>query len=94
MPAQTSHAVVPTPHASRYLQQLCKHWAHKAQATFTPAAGRVVFETWQVELAATDETLSVTLTATEDADTGRLRQVVADHLQRFAAKEALVFNWR
>src|SRR6185437_8958296 len=34
---------VPTTHASRYLQQLCKHWAHKLDVSFTPEAGHVVF---------------------------------------------------
>lgn len=30
----TSHADVVTEHASRYLQQLCKHWAHKFPVEF------------------------------------------------------------
>ena len=37
-----STAVVPTASASRYLQQLCKHWQHNLQVEFTAAraAGR------------------------------------------------------
>ncbi|TIT63197.1 MAG: DUF2218 domain-containing protein, partial [Mesorhizobium sp.] len=35
----TSHANVTTAHASRYLQQLCKHWAHKFPVEFDPNHG-------------------------------------------------------
>jgi uncharacterized protein len=39
----TSTARVPTESASRYLQQLCKHWSHNLQVEFTPEAGTVIF---------------------------------------------------
>lgn len=31
-----SEARIPTASASKYLQQLCKHWSHKFQVEFTP----------------------------------------------------------
>ena len=31
-------ANVPTTHASKYLQQLCKHWQHNLAVEFTPEA--------------------------------------------------------
>ena len=34
---------VPTPKASRYLQQLCKHWSHNLAVEFTAETGKVVF---------------------------------------------------
>ena len=36
-------AAVPTTHGSRYLQQLCKHWAHNLAVAFTPDHGTVTF---------------------------------------------------
>ena len=42
MPA--SHAIVPTAAASRYLQQLCKHWSHKFAVEFTPEHGTIPFD--------------------------------------------------
>lgn len=36
-------AAIPTAEASRYLQQLCKHWSHKLDVSFTPNDGRVLF---------------------------------------------------
>ena len=44
MPAEcTATAVVPTASASRYLQQLCKHWSHNMAVEFDETNGRVVF---------------------------------------------------
>lgn len=39
----SAHALVPTDSASKYLQQLCKHWQHNLQVEFTPENGTVVF---------------------------------------------------
>ena len=38
-----STASVPTAHASRYLQQLCKHWSHNLAVEFDEARGTVTF---------------------------------------------------
>ena len=38
-----SETRVPTASASRYLQQLCKHWSHKFTVEFTPEQGRIPF---------------------------------------------------
>ena len=38
-----SHATITTTSASRYLQQLCKHWQHNLTVDFTPEAGTVIF---------------------------------------------------
>ena len=39
----TSSARVPTSKASRYLQQLCKHWSHNLAVEFNEQKGGVVF---------------------------------------------------
>src|SRR3546814_9086819 len=36
-------ARVPTAQASKYLQQLCKHWQHNLAVEFTPDHGTVTF---------------------------------------------------
>lgn len=36
-----SRAVIATPHASRYLQQLCKHWSHKFETEAGPTNARI-----------------------------------------------------
>jgi hypothetical protein len=41
------------------------------------------------------ESLDLVLTVPEGEDTGRMREVVASHLDRFAFREApLTFDWR
>jgi hypothetical protein len=88
-----SSCSVPTTQASRYLQQLCKHWTHKFEVEFDKAQGRIVMpEDRVVELAATPATLEITLTAPE-ATTAHMRHIVDSHIVRFAFREELVFNW-
>ncbi|PWK59442.1 DUF2218 domain-containing protein [Aminobacter sp. AP02] len=87
-----SKAVVTTKHASRYLQQLCKHWGHKFKVEFSPVEGHIdLGEGRLVDLSANDSALIVDLDA---ADVPRLEQVVADHIVRFAFREELHFEWK
>lgn len=88
-------ARVPTGSASKYLQQLCKHWSHKLEVSFTPDHGTVRFPDSLVTLAAEDEALVVTVEAAEDETAQRMKDVVARHLDRFAFREApLPFDWK
>lgn len=98
-------ASVPTTHASKYLQQLCKHWQHNLSVEFTPEHGTVVFPRdargadWPGDgLATMDaraETLEVRIDASADAQLEGLKGVLARHLDRFAFREApLAFDWR
>lgn len=93
MPA--SRAVVPTASASRYLQQLCKHWGHKFEVSFDPQAGKVALPFGPVELSASDDALEVTCRIDGEGDLARMQQVVVDHLNRFAHREGeLQFDWQ
>lgn len=88
-----STARAPTAFASRYLQQLCKHWAHKFQVTHDPAAGHIDFGGPTCALAADDQGLTVRITAPAD-ELDRWERVVAVHVNRFAHKEGeLPFDW-
>jgi hypothetical protein len=91
-----SVARVPTGSASRYLQQLAKHWSHKMAVTFTTEEGTITFPNGAVLVMRADsETLDVVLTVPDGEDDGRMREVVASHLDRFAFREApLTFDWR
>ena len=42
-----ARATIPTVSASRYLQQLCKHWSHKFAVNFTPQHGTIPFHSQQ-----------------------------------------------
>jgi hypothetical protein len=98
-------AMVPTAHASRYLQQLCKHWQHNLQVEFTPLHGTVTFPRnargadWPGDglavLDAHDTALEVRIDASAEAQLEALKGVLASHLDRFAFREApLAFDWQ
>jgi hypothetical protein len=98
-------AAVPTAHGSRYLQQLCKHWAHNLAVEFTPDRGTVTFPKdvrgadypgdALVTFDARDTALEVRIDASSPEQRDNLKGVVARHLDRFAFREApLTFDWR
>lgn len=98
-------AAVPTAHASKYLQQLCKHWQHNLQVEFTPDHGTVTFPKdargadWPgdglVTFDAGPDALSVRIDASVGEQLEGLQGAVARHLDRFAFREApLAFDWR
>ncbi|WP_419808429.1 DUF2218 domain-containing protein [Sphingomonas sp.] len=91
-----SVARVPTQSASRYLQQLAKHWSHKMTVVFSEEEGTIDFPNGaRLAMRADSETLDVELTVPETEDAGRMREVVSSHLDRFAFREApLTFDWR
>lgn len=91
MPAATSHLV--TPHASRYLQQLCKHFAHKVAVDFDPQAGEVRFPFGRCRMEARDGGLFLRCESPGAAELARTKAVVDDHLVRFAWREKLQPVW-
>lgn len=87
-------AAVPTTSASRYLQQLCKHWAHRFPVTFDALRGDVRLAAARVILSAEPEQLKVDLQVDSLDDLPRMKAVLAQHLNRFAFREApLAFHW-
>lgn len=91
-----SVARVPTHSASRYLQQLAKHWSHKMTVAYTDEEGTIDFPNGsRLAMRADSDTLDVELTVPAGEDPARMREVVASHLDRFAFREApLTFDWR
>ena len=90
-----SVARVPTRSASRYLQQLAKHWSHKMTVVFSAEEAAIDFpNAARLTMRAAAETLDIELTVPEGEDAARMRTVVAEHLDRFAFREApLTFDW-
>jgi len=91
---ESTQARVPTPHGTKYLLQLCKHWSHKLDVEFTDTHGVVRFPAAVTTLDAAADALVVTIEADEAATLERIKGVVASHLDRFAFREApLRFDW-
>lgn len=90
----SSEAKVPTAHASRYLQQLSKHWAHKFAVTFDATTSTIPFsEDRRAELTAEPDHLRIRLTVPDEEARDRMRRVLEDHLNRFAFRETLRYAW-
>ncbi|MGE0847888.1 MAG: DUF2218 domain-containing protein [Flavobacteriaceae bacterium] len=85
---------VGTESASKYLQQLCKHFAHKAPATFDAQRGEVAFPFGNCTMEADDKALSIRCEAPEEEQILRCRFVIDDHLTRFAWREKLSIDWK
>jgi len=89
-----STATVKTEQASRYLQQLCKHWSHKMPTEFDTRQGRIDFPSGaQVFMQAGTNDLTVRIDTPDDEGLPRLQTVVEDHIKRFAFREELEFAW-
>lgn len=93
---KSSTAYVQTANASRYLQQLCKHWSHRFTVDFTPEEGSIDFGDGEgtVELAASPTQLRVQVSIEDSGDLPGLERVVAEHLARFGFREELIFDWQ
>lgn len=76
-----------TPNASRYLQQLCKHFGHKIEVSFDERQGKIDFAFGPADLSADGETLMVKITTGNEEDLSRGRNVIDKHLERFAFRE-------
>lgn len=80
--------------ASRYLTQLCKHFAHKVEASFDDATGRVALGTGPVRVSADEVRLTVEVSAPDDKTLVEARDIIDRHLVRFAHREGFeALNW-
>lgn len=86
-------AIIPTKNASRYLQQLCKHFARKVDVEFTQDEGTVSLPFGTCRLSADSERLVLRGTS-EDSNLPRLESLLGDHLARFAFRENPTIDWQ
>jgi len=79
---------------SKNIQQLCKHWGHKFEVEFSENRGQVRFPSAVATMEASADALLVTIETHDTESIEQLKEVVANHLDRFAFREApLPFDW-
>jgi len=88
-----SEARIKSERASIYLQQLCKHFAHRLPVEFTPEQGQITFSVGTCRLAASGDELTLSAEAADDAQLSQLQDVVARHLLRFAFRDPPTITW-
>ena len=100
----TATARIPTTSASKYLQQVCKHWEHNLPVTFDTTHGQITFARdargadWPadaiVTLDAEDDILVCTINASAEGQRDGLKGALERHIDRFAFREVPVaYNW-
>lgn len=82
-----------TDHAQKYLQQLCKHFAHKVSVEYSPEEGRVAFPPGRCLMNADTEMLSFYCLAKEDRAIPLIQSIIDRHLVKFAWREELEYKW-
>lgn len=83
--------------APRLLRTLCNHWRHKFEIrrdgdhhAFVPFVDAAHGADFSID----GDALRIVLSLADDEGLGRYRQVIENHLQRFARDETLEFDWR
>ena len=73
---------------------LCKHWSHKAEVEFSETHGRINFSDGKsVEMSATQDYLSIVATTGARGDLEHWKQIIEQHLLRFAFREDCTPIW-
>ena len=88
-----SEAQITTERASIYLQQLCKHFAHRLPVEFTPERGQITFSAGTCRLSADAGVLTLHAEAADDTQLAQLQDVIARHLLRFAFRDPPTITW-
>jgi hypothetical protein len=84
-----------TPNGARYLQQLCKHFAHKVPVIVEAEEGTVSLPTGPAKLRADAAGLTIRIEAEGAEALPRARAIIDDHLARFAFREGFTaMDWQ
>lgn len=98
---RNAEALVKTPRATRYLTQLCQHFAHEAEAR--PGRVRVEYDDHKgyadfgwvgtCSMQAQPEGLQLRAAAGDAIRLWLLQRVLASHLERFGRRDELHVHW-
>ncbi len=76
-----------TPNASKYLVQLCKHFAHKIEVDYTETEGTAEFPGGVARFHADETALTVDFDLKGPENVPNAKSVIDKHLERFAFRE-------
>jgi hypothetical protein len=84
-----------TEHGGKYLVQLCKHFAHKIDVSYSETHGECRFACGTAILDADDGGLRILATAADKEQLTETESVIERHLVRFAFRENLeALQWQ
>lgn len=87
-------ATLATKYAQKYMTQVCKHWSHKFETTCDDKSGTAHLPGGAVYFEAKTDSLTIDIALKDETVRERMQAVVAEHLERFAFREApLGLSW-
>lgn len=90
-----STAVLATMNGSKYLVQLCKHFAHKIEVCYTDRHGDCRFARGIALLDADENALRMFVRADDEEGLAQTQSIIERHLIRFAFREKIAaLDWR
>ncbi|WP_411034135.1 DUF2218 domain-containing protein [Shinella sp. BYT-45] len=90
-----STAYLQTANGRKYLVQLCKHFAHKIEVSYSQSHGDCRFPCGAAVLEADADGLRMAVTAGDEDGLARTQSIIETHLVRFAFREKLeALDWR
>ncbi len=87
-------STVQTASASKYLQQLCKHFSHKVPAKWDTEQGEVEFPIGYCRMGVIGDQLTISCEANEDEKMSQMKSIIDNHIERFAWREELKLQWQ
>ncbi len=83
-----------TANGPKYLQQMCKHFAHERSVEYTETEGSVRFPMGTAHLTADDAGITVRFELENDDAFEAAQHVIDSHLERFAFRESFTgMDW-
>jgi len=84
---------IKTDHASKYLLQLCKHFAHKVDVAFDEKNGLAALPPGPCTMKASEIELYIHCQSDDPKRLPMSRSIIETHLEKFAWREELAFDW-
>lgn len=90
-----SRAIIETKNASKYLQQLSKHWSHKfPDLTFNEKEAHIPFsDDVTIDMFAENDSLVVQILTPNEFEAIKIEGIFDQHILRFSFKEQLSIDW-
>ncbi|GAB5446162.1 DUF2218 domain-containing protein [Gymnodinialimonas sp.] len=83
-----------TQRAGRYIEQLCKHFAHKVEVSYDEMRGEAALPAGPATMVAEPEMLRIAVTGKDAAALEMARYVIDSHLKTFAFREGFeAMDW-
>lgn len=76
-----------TRHAARYVQQMCKHFAHKVAVEQVDGEGRFALPPGPAQIVSDESGLTIRAEAADAEGLARSKHILESHLLRFAFRE-------